>query len=343
MTTERSVETSAAPAPAAPAAATLVVIEKLGRSGEVAERLRRPLHGDDTLAIGRGYDSDLLLDDPYVAARHLQLHRDAEGRLWVEDAGSRNGLRDERGRALPNRIAVTGTLALQVGHSHLHIHDGAPSIEPERALPQPGPGWLRATAWLLLAVGLGVLTDWLQQIGEIQTQALVAGSVMAAIITVVWSFGWSLATRLFAHQLRFARHLRVAALGSVFASLLMLALAHLAYAFSAEPMSHYAFILYWLSFAAICWLHLRVVGPAHLRLKASVVLLLAAAAITVQGMDDWAPQRDGDSAPRYLGQLVPATLRIAPTRSLPSFIDQAASLQAELDAARREAEQRERD
>jgi hypothetical protein len=322
-------------------AASLVVIEKLGRSGEVAERLRRPLQANDSLAVGRGYDCDLMLDDPFVAALHLRVHRDAAGRLWVEDAGSRNGVRDERGRPLPSRTAVSGTLALQVGHSILRIHDGAPSIEPERALPLPGPSWLQATSWLLLAVGLGALSDWLQQIGEIKAEAFVAGGVMAVLITVIWSFGWSLANRLFAHQLRFARHLRVAAVGSALATVLLVAVPNLAYAFSAEALSHYAFIGYWLCFAFVCWLHLRVIGTTHLRLKAGVVLLLAASAILVKGMENWVPQRDGDSAPRYLGQLGPATLRIAPERPLSGFIDQASALQAELDAARIEAEQRE--
>ena len=46
-----------------------LIVEVLGRHGEV--RLRRP-GGDGSLTIGRGYDNDIVLDDPYADVHHAR-------------------------------------------------------------------------------------------------------------------------------------------------------------------------------------------------------------------------------------------------------------------------------
>ena len=45
----------------------------------------------EVASIGRGYDNDVILDDPYVARRHLRYSRDEAGQLVAEDLGSING------------------------------------------------------------------------------------------------------------------------------------------------------------------------------------------------------------------------------------------------------------
>ncbi len=44
------------------------VIELLGRSGLLLQRL--PYHGN-TIKIGRAYDNDIIVSDPYVCPHHL--------------------------------------------------------------------------------------------------------------------------------------------------------------------------------------------------------------------------------------------------------------------------------
>jgi len=46
----------------------------------------------EEITIGRGYDNDVLIDDPYVASRHLRIVRDASGALMAIDPGSASGL-----------------------------------------------------------------------------------------------------------------------------------------------------------------------------------------------------------------------------------------------------------
>ena len=72
----------------------VIWVEILSRHHDVLERHR--CTGPE-IRIGRGYDNDVVLDDPYVAPRHLRVFRGATGTLVAEDAGSANGLFTERG------------------------------------------------------------------------------------------------------------------------------------------------------------------------------------------------------------------------------------------------------
>ena len=55
---------------------TLAVVEVLGRRGEVVAREKiRSLPA----SIGRGFDNDVILDDEFVAPRHLQLDAADDG------------------------------------------------------------------------------------------------------------------------------------------------------------------------------------------------------------------------------------------------------------------------
>ena len=64
------------------------VLEVLDRSERVEHWYRL---GDTPLRIGRAYDNDVVLTDAHVCPYHAQLHRDAEGRFWLQDLGSLNG------------------------------------------------------------------------------------------------------------------------------------------------------------------------------------------------------------------------------------------------------------
>ena len=46
----------------------------------------------DTVYIGRGYDNDVVLGDPYISAKHASVRISDDGNLIVKDLGSRNGI-----------------------------------------------------------------------------------------------------------------------------------------------------------------------------------------------------------------------------------------------------------
>jgi hypothetical protein len=82
----------------------MIWVEILSRHREVAARLR--VAGEEA-CIGRGYDNDGVVDDPYVAARHVRVFRHEAGRLVAEDAGSKNGMFLDRGSAERRASSLT--------------------------------------------------------------------------------------------------------------------------------------------------------------------------------------------------------------------------------------------
>ena len=100
-------------------------------------------------------------------------------------------------------------------------------------------------------------------------------------------------------------------------------------------LADYSYIGAWALFATLCFLHLREIGPGHLKLKAGVVSGLAAAVIGAQTlaqseMRAWMTQQS------YLRDLKPPMLRIAPPQTDAAFFADAKSLKAKLDRARKE-------
>jgi pSer/pThr/pTyr-binding forkhead associated (FHA) protein len=56
----------------------MIWVEILSRHRDIAARFRIAA---PEARIGRGYDNDVIIDDPYVAAQHLRVFRDEAGQL----------------------------------------------------------------------------------------------------------------------------------------------------------------------------------------------------------------------------------------------------------------------
>src|SRR5579863_989254 len=83
------------------------------------------------IRIGRGYENDIVLDDPYVAAAHLRITRSADGVLMAEDLGSANGLFVGTSKERVRRAIIEGDHTLRVGHTLLRIREADFAVAPE--------------------------------------------------------------------------------------------------------------------------------------------------------------------------------------------------------------------
>src|SRR5687768_15862258 len=77
---------------------------------------------DLPLTLGRGLTNDLILDDPYVDARHARIALDESGAPLIEDLGSVNGLVANDAR-LQGRVPVQPGAEIRVGHTMLRFRD----------------------------------------------------------------------------------------------------------------------------------------------------------------------------------------------------------------------------
>lgn len=316
--------------------AALIVIERLGRHGELLERLRQRLAAGEALRIGRGWDCQVHLDDPYVALHHASLRLDASGSLELLDEGGLNGIVEAGSRRRVACVRLDRPVEVRLGQTRLRLIDGRAAQVAERPLPSLSAevSWQQAFAWLLGALGLSLLLDWAAQVGEIRSSALLIGALAGAIMMLAWSFGWALLTRLFVGEMRFLRHLRVVAVGGLLASLLMLVVQYLSYALAFEPLMRFDYVGYWLLFAAVCWRHLAVMGAGDPRAKALTMLGAALLAIGLHSLSLWQPRGGQPREARYVRNVVLPGFRLSPLQDVDAFLTRAAGLESELVDAR---------
>ncbi|MEO8449216.1 MAG: FHA domain-containing protein [Gemmatimonadota bacterium] len=182
---------------------------------EVVDGRGRVLHRHRLAAlpvtVGRAYDCDVILDDPYVDPRHLTIGVDQDA-WYAEDNGSANGT--WRGGARLERIPIVSGIEIRAGRTTLRFLDpthpvpaaladrrgGSPA---SRSFADPTTGLLIVAA-AMTAYGLSMFLDSTTSLKP----AGVASSIVAMLlIASLWAGAWALATRMAAGRLRFVSHL----------------------------------------------------------------------------------------------------------------------------------------
>lgn len=90
---------------------------------------------DGALLIGRGPESDFVLADPSVSRAHARVRIGEDGTAWIEDAGSRHGLRVRGTRVERMAVAPSAPLRCELGTARLELA----CVSPDATLDLPAP------------------------------------------------------------------------------------------------------------------------------------------------------------------------------------------------------------
>jgi hypothetical protein len=313
----------------------MIWVEILARHHEVAARFR---FADQDVRIGRGYDNDVILDDPYVAARHMRIFRDESGRLVAEDVGSANGMYLDRERSRRQRIVVDGERPIRIGHTYLRIREASHAVERERvagtsvlALPIA-----LATALGGMILGVEALAVWFAETAEPKASSYLQPLRDIVIATVIWVAMWALFSRIFSGRARFLRNLLIALSGLVAYSLYNEFAQFSAFALTWRTPVDYGYVVLWSILAAVCILHLREVSPSRQLLKGGLVVTLLAFVIAVQTLQQTEVFYNVGRQ-TTLRRLMPPALRLVPLRDENAFFAEIERLKTKLDNDRKEA------
>jgi hypothetical protein len=305
-------------------------IETLSRHRDVIERHRCQ---GESVAIGRAYDNDVVVDDPYVAAHHVRIARDGNGALVAEDLGSANGLYSSDGRRR-ERIVLDGEQPFRIGGTLLRVRASDHAVAPERvAAPARRLGWA-VVALALALTGWELLSLWLRETAEPKLTYYFWPFIALAVLILVWTTLWAVTSRIFAGQTRFLRHLLIALAGIGTLSIASELTDYAAFSLSWSAVLEYGYVWVWLLLAALCFAHLIQIRPTHPLRKALTMGLLAAVGIgaTALAQSD-SRARAGQAA--YLRELKPPLTRLTPPQSEDAFFAAAGKLKPRLDDARK--------
>jgi FHA domain-containing protein len=310
----------------------VIWVEVLSRHRDVVARYRCQAA---EISIGRGYDNDVLIDDPYVASRHLRILRDASGALIAIDPGSANGLFADHGDERFERIVLDGERPIRIGRTYLRIREAQHAVPPQRVTIRPTRAWLAILALGATILGLNSVLLWLGETTEPKASHYILPLLVLTMVALLWTAAWAILSRIFSRRARFERHLLIA-LTVLFAfSLLNELVDYSAFALAWRVPEIYQYIGAWLFFAVLCFLHLRAIGPSRLKLKAGVVAGLAVIAISAQILEQ-SENRPFEGYNNYVRNLKPPALRLASPQSERAFFADVEMLKAPLDQARTE-------
>jgi hypothetical protein len=172
----------------------MIWVEILSRHRDVIARVR--IAGPEA-RIGRGYDNDVIVDDPYVAAHHLRVFRDEADQLIAEDMGSVNGTFLDGGKSRQARIVVDGAKPIRIGQTWLRIRAIDHEVERERvARPERGIlPFLGIAALGGMTLGIYMLKIWLTQTSEPRVSTYLTPSLTIIASVLVWAGLWALLSR----------------------------------------------------------------------------------------------------------------------------------------------------
>ncbi len=310
----------------------IAFLEILGRDGRVV--VRQPVHSFPC-RIGRAYDNDLILDDPYVAAHHAALEEVEAGRYAVRDLGSRNGLMLLSRRRRMESAEIGPEDVIRLGHTQLRVRPHDYAVPKE--LDARRQSWARHPAgclavWLAaLAVVGGIYYQGSSE--DVEPFWLVGTLLAVAVGALLWSAGWAFATRLVTGQWSYLGHATTAG-----AALLALLAADelvggLTFALGAPRLRLWDSLPLGLVFAAQCYRHLRLVSRAPRRRLATAALLVALVCFGAPELLNWLSERENVGKMNFLTDIRPPGWRLVAGVTPQAFIGRIEALRGAVDAS----------
>jgi hypothetical protein len=193
-----------------------VIVEVLDRRGAVMSRTRLE---SLPASVGRGYGSDVILDDPFVDAAHARITAGPDGMFVVEDLGSLNGLWEGQRRVGQCTLRPGGSFRL--GRTLLRLATADLPVPPAAADRELAlAGWralVAAPGVVVLLTALGAVVFgyliWVAEVDGSKAGETAGGTIGLVLLVVAWAACWAAGARLARHRPQFLRHLGVAWLG----------------------------------------------------------------------------------------------------------------------------------
>jgi hypothetical protein len=213
-----------------------IIIEEINRLGHVIGR-----HKFDQLpiAIGRSYQNDLILSDPFVSPEHVII-RDTDGGWLVEDQNSENGVKLKLHSPGSRPDCLQSGDDIIMGRTRLRVFSSshpvvATHLLPTKAsLPQIIARPAIATTTVILVLVLLFLDAQLTAVKQIGMDKLLASSLPTFLFALAWAGIWSFVGRVIIHRASFLPHF-IAALMLFMISMLMAIMSeYLTYNLNAE-------------------------------------------------------------------------------------------------------------
>ncbi|WP_199610489.1 FHA domain-containing protein [Flocculibacter collagenilyticus] len=301
-----------------------LTIETISRSRKVLHRERIDAA---EITIGRAYDNDIVLTEPHVDPHHAKLIRDGEGRWWMHDLKSSNGIFDQKRQRLLGNTEVESGYIFTIGKISIRIlFDHHPVSETLKIsglddilYPLNHAGWAVLSG--LLFVGVFILFGYYETPDKVDMNKLIVGVITSFFVISLWPLFFALLTRLFKNEVKLSAQLTVSYVLFLLVLLSSFVLDMVSFNLNAPsvlgPMTYFwyaflAFSLLWLNF----YLAFHHSHQRRSLLVGGIVCVFMGLFIMIKS-----PRDDFEVIPHYDSTLLPPEWNITGTTSTPQFIN----------------------
>lgn len=304
--------------------------------------------GDLPLTVGRSLTNDLILDDPYVDARHARIALDESGAPLIEDLGSVNGLVANDAR-LEGRVPVQPGAEIRVGRTMLRFRDPAEPVSPalvdvvaappaaaamvsetspSRSIRARVPAivsrWA-ATTWGQLLVAAAAMSavaiySWMGSSERSSASGAFFAALAFASTIALWAGIWAVASRVSVQRFHFVGHLAVASLVTLGALMWTMLAEWLSFFF---PDASVADVLSGgmglLLLSALVAGHLSLASAMPRRRQWRAGFIVAGTALVIGGVATLAEEDSFTDVPAFSGVVKPIASNWLPTATVDEF------------------------
>lgn len=276
--------------------------------------------------IGRSFQNDLVLSDPYIAPNQLRLRKKASG--WFIDLLDTTNPVFINGKALKQSQATIGSGDwVTIGRTVLRFFADDHQVEPSRKLFFSN--WYHLNRWqVLLAIGLltvlissfVMLSEYLQTWTEIEWQELLASVLLVQAVIVVWAMVWAIVGRVLRHQNQFFIQFAVTTAVFLLATVADLIFSPLAYMASSQVLG---LVVDWgltfVTFALLLYLNYSIATNLRKPLRSACIVsgLILLFIYCVYQLDKDSFQYD----PEYMKELYPPMFKLRRDISTETYLN----------------------
>ena len=186
------------------------IIEILDRFGKVKQRSRVEKF---PFTIGRSYNNDIIIDDPYISPTHLKIDSNVNYLYTVKDNNSENGLFSTAPLKQHDNLIIHDNLRIRIGHTDIRFRSLEHPVK-ETALQRSTPSKLSMLTtnfytflfvWLFTGL-IFLLDEYLAETGKVSFKTTMSSIFAMYFLFAVWAGLWSIASKVITHRFYFAFH-----------------------------------------------------------------------------------------------------------------------------------------
>ena len=251
----------------------LAWIEVLNRHGDIESR--HPVFSWPA-KIGRAYNCDLILDDPYIAPNHVEIVAEGERSFRIQDMGSINGVTIANTPGRKTDVTISPDDIIRIGHTQLRIRPSNYPVTAETKYSakslqrRPSVLFLSAMAFLAVLISSALLNYTETNIGSFVTPIIIV-----SVMVVVWIVAWSFGGRLFAGKSNFIPHAVIGTLGVTLFLASNMLIDLVSFTLDSAFISNLSIEVAFLTFMLVLYWHLRLISRAKPRIVAGIAGAIA--------------------------------------------------------------------